>query len=79
DRVSKTGRPYNDVVPYAQAIIETDPDRVIWGTDWPHPMYRGTIPDDGELVNLIYRYAPDAGTLNKILVDNPARLYGFDR
>jgi 2-pyrone-4,6-dicarboxylate lactonase len=77
DRVSKTGRPYNDVVPYAQAIIETDPDRVIWGTDWPHPMYRGTIPDDGELVDLLYSYAPDAETLKKILVDNPARLYDF--
>ena len=77
DRISVTGTPYHDVVPFAHAIIEADPDRVIWGTDWPHPKYQKIIPDDGDLVELLYAYAPDADIRRRILVDNPARLYDF--
>ena len=77
ERLSQTGAPYDDVVPFAQAVIETRPDRVLWGTDWPHPnLYKG-MPDDGALVDLIPRYAPDPDIRRKLLVDNPAALYGF--
>ncbi len=66
--------PYDDVVPYAQALIAAAPDRVLWGTDWPHPNVRH-MPDDGDLVDLLARFAPDEATRTRILVDNPRRLY----
>jgi 2-pyrone-4,6-dicarboxylate lactonase len=68
--------PYDDVVPYARALIAAAPDRVLWGTDWPHPNVRH-MPDDGDLVDLLAELAPDEATRTKILVDNPARLYTF--
>lgn len=68
--------PYDDVVPYAQALIAAAPDRVLWGTDWPHPNVRH-MPDDGDLVDALAAFAPDEATRNRILVDNPARLYDF--
>ena len=78
ERLSQSGAPYDDVVPFAQAVIETNPERALWGTDWPHPnLWEGT-PDDGNLVDLIPRYAPDRDIQKKLLVDNPANLYGFD-
>ena len=77
ERVAETGRPhYLDVVPFARALIETAPDRVLWGTDWPHPNVRH-VPDDGDLVDLLAEFAPDEMTRNQILVDNPQRLYDF--
>jgi 2-pyrone-4,6-dicarboxylate lactonase len=66
--------PYDDVVPYAQALIEAAPDRVLWGTDWPHPNVRH-MPDDGDLIDLLAQFAPDEATRRRILVDNPRRLY----
>jgi len=66
--------PYDDVVPYAQALIAAAPDRVLWGTDWPHPNVRH-MPDDGDLVDLLAAYAPDEAIRSRILVDNPRRLY----
>lgn len=68
--------PYDDVVPYAQAIIGAAPDRVLWGTDWPHPNVRH-MPDDGDLGDLLAEIAPDEATRNRILVTNPTRLYDF--
>lgn len=68
--------PYDDVVPYAQALIAAAPDRVLWGTDWPHPNVR-SMPDDGDLIDLLAQFAPDEVTRNAILVDNPQRLYQF--
>jgi 2-pyrone-4,6-dicarboxylate lactonase len=68
--------PYDDVVPFARALIAAAPDRVLWGTDWPHPNVRH-MPDDGDLVDLLAEFAPDEATRNRILVDNPERLYDF--
>lgn len=68
--------PYDDVVPFARALIEAAPDRVLWGTDWPHPNVRH-VPDDGDLVDLLTAFAPDEVTRNRILVTNPAALYPF--
>ncbi|MDE0134128.1 MAG: amidohydrolase family protein [Acidimicrobiaceae bacterium] len=68
--------PYDDVVPYAQALIAAAPDRVLWGTDWPHPNVRH-MPDDGDLVDTLAAFAPDESTRNRILVANPETLYDF--
>ncbi len=66
--------PYDDVVPFAQALIAAAPERVLWGTDWPHPNVRH-MPDDGDLVDLLTQFAPDEELRRHILVDNPRRLY----
>ena len=66
---------YRDVVPFARRIVETFPDRVLWGTDWPHPNLRGHMPDDGLLVDFIPHIAVTAELQRKLLVDNPLRLY----
>lgn len=79
DRISVAGSPFADAVPYAQALIAANPNRVVWGTDWPHVNYFDTrVPDDGTLVDLIPHYAPDAAAQRRLLVDNPAELYRFD-
>lgn len=74
ERVSTAGPPFDDAVPFAQALIQAAPDRVLWGTDWPHPNVTW-MPNDGDLVDHLARYAPDETTRRKILVDNPTRLY----
>jgi predicted TIM-barrel fold metal-dependent hydrolase len=61
-----------------RALAEALPDRCLWGTDWPHPNVAGDMPDDGELVDLFFEACPDAALRQRILVDNPARLYGFE-
>jgi len=76
ERLSKSGPPgYDDVVPFARRIVESFPDRVLWGTDWPHPNLKGHMPDDGKLVDFIPRIATTAELQRKLLVDNPMRLY----
>jgi 2-pyrone-4,6-dicarboxylate lactonase len=77
---SYQGLPYIDVVPFARAAIAAAPDRVIWGTDWPHSnnFAPGKTPNDGDLTDLLFEFAPDEKIRKKILVDNPARLYGFE-
>jgi 2-pyrone-4,6-dicarboxylate lactonase len=71
------GGPYADAVPFARQLVEAAPDRVLWGTDWPHPNVR-EMPDDGKLVDLLQLFAPDPTLLRKLLVDNPTRLYWYD-
>lgn len=66
---------YNDVVPFAKRIVEEFPDRVLWGTDWPHPNLKAHMPDDGLLVDFIPRIASTAQLQEKLLVSNPMRLY----
>ncbi|MEN3291035.1 MAG: 2-pyrone-4,6-dicarboxylate lactonase [Burkholderiales bacterium] len=78
EKISKTGFPWDDVVPVARACIEAAPDRVVWASDWPHPVSVKQPPNEGDLMELLYRYAGDEATLKKILVDNPAQLFGFD-
>jgi predicted TIM-barrel fold metal-dependent hydrolase len=85
-RSSQKPPDFSDVTPIARAIVAANPDRVVWGTNWPHPG-RGTSPtaiappypaDDGLMLDLLARWVPDAAIRKKILVDNPARLYGFE-
>lgn len=75
ERISETGPPFADAIPFAQRLIAAAPDRVLWGTDWPHPNVRWE-PDEADLVDLLPRFA-DAAALQQVLVDNPARLYDF--
>ncbi len=81
DSRSDKGLLYADLVPFARALIEAAPDRVIWGTDWPHSniFVPGKTPNDGDLLDLLSEFAPDESVRHKILVDNPSRLYGFDQ
>ena len=74
------GLPFVEVIPFARAVIAAAPDRVIWGTDWPHSnnFAPGHTPNDGDLVDLLAEFALDETTRRKILVDNPAALYGFE-
>jgi predicted TIM-barrel fold metal-dependent hydrolase len=88
-RSSKLGPDYADCIPLAKALISANPDRIVWGTDWPHPnsvtppdkKVTDVTPlfqiDDGRLLNQLAVWAPDAAIRKKILVDNPAQLYGF--
>jgi predicted TIM-barrel fold metal-dependent hydrolase len=77
ERISAAGPPFTDAVPFAQALIAAAPDRILWGTDWPHPNIARHMPNDGELVDLIPLMLPDAGLQRRVLVDNPHRLYQF--
>ena len=79
EKISRAGHPWSDVLPLAHKLIAAAPDRMIWGSDWPHPVSVKAPPDEALLVEQLYRYAPDQGTLKKILVDNPAQLFGFSK
>ena len=86
ERLSVSGPPalegernaYRDVVPFARKLVDTFPDRVLWGTDWPHPNLKGHMPDDGLLVDFIPHIATTPELQRKLLVDNPMRLYWND-
>jgi len=76
ERLSVSGPPeYADVVPFARHIVQAFPDRVIWGTDWPHPNMKSHMPDDGNLVDVVPRIAPTDDLQRRLLVANPLRLY----
>jgi len=75
ERLTVSGGDYTDVVPYARTLVERFPDRVLWGTDWPHPNMKSHMPDDGLLVDFIPRIATDTVAQQALLVDNPMALY----
>jgi 2-pyrone-4,6-dicarboxylate lactonase len=76
ERLSKTGPDaYADVIPFARRVVESFPDRVLWGTDWPHPNLKSHMPDDGKLVDFIPHIARTPELQRKLLVDNPVALY----
>lgn len=79
ERLSLQGPPYDDVVPFARRVVKRFPDRVLWGTDWPHPNMTTHVPDDGLLVDVIPKIAPTPALQQALLVDNPMRLYWADR
>jgi predicted TIM-barrel fold metal-dependent hydrolase len=90
NRISQKEPDFSDAAPLAQALVNANPDRILWGTDWPHlnPAYGRGKPlteispplpiDDGLVLNQLARWVPDPAIRKKILVDNPARLYGFE-
>lgn len=69
--------PYTDVAPFARALVAARPDRMLWGTDWPHPICRMPMPNDGDLLDQLAEWVPDATMRRRILVDNPVALYRF--
>jgi 2-pyrone-4,6-dicarboxylate lactonase len=75
--VSDANPRYPDLVPFAQAMVKAAPERVVWGTDWPHPSARQKMPNDGDLAEMLADWVPDEAQRRRILVDNPQRLYAF--
>lgn len=75
ERISRSGPPFHDAVPFARLLVDRFTDRVLWGTDWPHPNIKVHMPDDGALVDLLAYVAPDSARLRALVVDNPTRLY----
>lgn len=78
DRLDPSGDPWDDFVTAVRPLVEDYPDRVLWGTDWPHPNMQDNPPDDGHLVDIIPRIAPTPELQRKLLIDNPMRLYWAD-
>ena len=76
-RISTHPLPHGDVTPFAHALLEAAPGRVLWGSDWPHVMVKGAMPNDGDLADLLAAWVPDEALRRRVLVENPARLYGF--
>lgn len=79
EKISKQGPPWDDVVPIVRTYVETAPDRVIWGSDWPHPVSVKQPPNEADLLEFVYRCLPDPAERQYVLVDNPAKLFGFSR
>jgi predicted TIM-barrel fold metal-dependent hydrolase len=77
-RISKQEFPHSDVVPFVHKLVETAPGQLLWGTDWPHTTIETAMPNDGDLCDLLSSWVPDEAIRQKILVDNPARLFRFD-
>jgi len=78
ERISSAGPPFHDAVAFARELLAIAPDRILWGTDFPHPNITRWMPNDGDLLDLVPLFAEDAVLQRKVLVENPARLYGFD-
>lgn len=76
-RITTGALPYADVTPFAHALLDAAPTQVVWGTDWPHVMVKSTMPNDGDLADMLLDWVPDAALRERVLVANPAKLYGF--
>lgn len=76
-RISAGALPYPGVTPLAHALVECAPERIVWGSDWPHVMVKGAMPNDGELCELLADWVPDEALRKRVLVDNPESLYDF--
>lgn len=78
EKISQSGYPWDDVLPIAHACIDAAPDRIVWGSDWPHPVSIKQPPNEGDLMEQLYRYAGSPEMVQKILVDNPVNFFGFE-
>jgi predicted TIM-barrel fold metal-dependent hydrolase len=76
-RISAEEPPYRDLIPMAQALVKERPDRILWGSDWPHVMLKGQMPNTTDLLDLLSVWIPDEKTRTQILVHNPQKLFGF--
>jgi predicted TIM-barrel fold metal-dependent hydrolase len=76
-RISQNAPDYPDARPFHEALVRANPERLVWGGDWPHPRVEGEMPDAGHLFELFQAWTPDTATQHRILVANPAKLYGF--
>jgi predicted TIM-barrel fold metal-dependent hydrolase len=75
--MSRQQPPYRDAIPLVHALVAAKPDRLVWASDWPHANHEGEMPNSTDLFDLLLDWVPDEATRNRILVDNPAKLYGF--
>jgi len=78
-RLSQRAPEYDDARPFHEALVRANPERLVWGSDWPHPRIEGEMPDAGRLFELFHAWTPDEAVRRRILVANPAQLYGFSR
>ena len=76
-RMSALAAPFPDMVPYVQALVAERPDRLVWASDWPHVSFKGVMPNTTDLLDQMLHWVPSEEMRNRILVDNPAALYGF--
>jgi predicted TIM-barrel fold metal-dependent hydrolase len=76
-RISGELPPYRDVIPLVSALVKERPDRLLWGSDWPHVMVKGAMPNTTDLLELLWEWVPDEAVRKQILVDNPQTLFGF--
>lgn len=76
-RLSQQPPPYPDLTPYVQELVAARPDRIVWASDWPHAFVKGKMPNTTDLLDLLSEWIPDQAIRNRVLVDNPAALYGF--
>jgi predicted TIM-barrel fold metal-dependent hydrolase len=76
-RLSQQPPPYRDLVPFAQELVAARPDRIVWASDWPHVFLKGQMPNTTDLMDLLADWVPDEAIRRRVLVDNPAELYGF--
>jgi predicted TIM-barrel fold metal-dependent hydrolase len=76
-RISAEAPPYREVIPLAQALVQARPDRILWGSDWPHVMVKSKMPNTTDLFDVLLDWVPDENVRKQILVDNPAKLFGF--
>jgi predicted TIM-barrel fold metal-dependent hydrolase len=76
-RISAKPLPYDDAIPFARALVQTGPDKLVFGTDWPHPSISVPMPQDASLLDLLPLWTPDEATRHQVLVQNPAQLYDF--
>ena len=76
-RISRDAPDYPDARPFHEALVRANPERLVWGGDWPHPRVEGEMPDAGHLFELFQRWTPDQANQHRILATNPAKLYGF--
>ena len=76
-RLSRDAPDYPDARPFHEALVSANPERLVWGGDWPHPRVEGEMPDAGHLLELLQMWTPDPATQHRVLVTNPAKLYGF--
>ena len=78
EKISRAGAPWDDVLPIAQALVSAAPHRCVWASDWPHPVSVRQPPNEGALMDLLFRMVPDAEARHRVLVDNPVNLFGFE-
>ena len=70
--------PFDDVLPFVHALVKRAPERLLWGSDWPHPNYFNPMPNDADLLDLMLEWAPDEAARRRIMIDNPAERFGFN-
>lgn len=78
EKTSKAGPPWDDVVPIARTYMDTSPNRCVWASDWPHPVSVKQPPNDADIFEFVFRMLPDEAERHRVLVDNPAELFGFN-